>query len=517
MPIAFLKKLGRSLIGSAAKGGSDPARPEARTQPPQNADTPRRRRRRRSGRARREGPAAAAPTAPADAGPKPATEVRQPAPKAWNRSDYVVPESPGRVRFTDLDLSDPVLHGIADCGFLYCTPVQAKILAEAGARDVTGRAQTGTGKTAAFLILTFEQFIRNPRQTQGEGGPARPRALVIAPTRELVVQIVEEAAELGNHAGMRSMAVYGGADMDRQARELAAGPLDLVAATPGRLLDFVSRRAMDLSNVEVFVVDEADRMLDMGFIPDVRRIVGRLPPKQRRRTMLFSATLTQDVRRLAASWMADPVVVEIEPEKVAVDTVEQIVYPVASRDKFTLLWNLLRKPGCTRVLVFTNRRDRTRHLTYQLHSHGIRCEMISGEVQQNRRLNLLKDFREGHLPVLIATDVAGRGIHVDDVSHVINYDFPYDAEDYVHRIGRTGRAGQAGTAVSFACEDESFVIPEIEKYIGRSLPCVQPPEDLLVSPPAPAASSRAPESGRPARGPSSGRPRHAGRPRTQRR
>jgi ATP-dependent RNA helicase RhlB len=330
---------------------------------------------------------------------------------------------------------------------------------------------------------------------------------VIAPTRELVVQIVEEAAELGKHAGMRSVAVYGGADMERQARELAAGPLDLVAATPGRLLDFVSRRTLDLSDVEVFIVDEADRMLDMGFIPDVRRIIGRLPPRQSRRTMLFSATLTQDVRRLAASWMADPVVVEIEPEKVAVDTVEQIVYPVASREKFTVLWNLLRKPGHTRVLVFTNRRDRTRHLAYQLHSHGIRCEMISGEVQQNRRLNLLKDFREGRLPVLVATDVAGRGIHVDDVSHVINYDFPYDAEDYVHRIGRTGRAGQAGTAVSFACEDESFVIPEIEKYIGRSLPCRQPPDDLLAPPPIPAVSGRAPESGRPARGPSRGSPR----------
>jgi len=494
MPIAFLKKLGRSIIGSAAKGGSAPARPAAEHPPRQDAETRRKRRRRRPRRAPNDRPAAAASPIP---GPKPGGETSQPAPRAWSRADYVVPEEPGRVRFTDLDLSDPVLHGIADCGFLYCTPVQAKILAEAGSRDVTGRAQTGTGKTAAFLILTFEQFIRNPRQAPGGGSPAAPRALVIAPTRELVVQIVEEAAELGKYAGMRSMAVYGGADMDRQARGLAAAPPDLVAATPGRLLDFVSRRVLDLSRVEVFIVDEADRMLDMGFIPDVRRIVGRLPPKQSRRTMLFSATLTQDVRRLAASWMTDPVVVEIEPEKVAVDTVEQIVYPVASGDKFTVLWNLLRKPDCSRVLVFANRRDRTRRLTDRLHDHGIRCEMISGEVQQSRRLNLLNDFREGRLPVLVATDVAGRGIHVDDVSHVINYDFPYDAEDYVHRIGRTGRAGHAGTAVSFACEDESFVIPEIEKYIGRPLPCVQPPEDLLVPPPAQAPRRHAPESGRP--------------------
>lgn len=239
-------------------------------------------------------------------------------------------------------------------------------------------------------------------------------------------------------------------------------------------------------------------MLDMGFIPDVRSIVRRLPPKTERQTLLFSATLTEDVCRLASQWMDDPVVAEIEPEQVAVDTIHQLVYAVASKDKFTLLYNLLRQPECSRVIVFGNRRDSTQHLADTLMRYGIHCGLLSGAIDQKKRLRILEDFKEGRVPVLVATDVAGRGLHVDEITHVINFDFPYEADDYVHRIGRTGRAGLLGTAISFACEDESFIIPEIETYIGRSLECRQPEEHLLTKLP-PAVHGAAASEHRPAR------------------
>ena len=407
------------------------------------------------------------------------TARRHTAHVAWNPESFQVPLAEGKVRFQDFDLPPEILHAIADLGFQYCTPIQALSLAHALAgKNVAGRAQTGTGKTAAFLIALLTRYLRHPA-----GRPAKvaaPRALVIAPTRELVIQICRDADSVGKYCGLRYLAVYGGMDHDRQRRELAAGPVDLLVATPGRLLDYAQSRMVDLSQVDTLVIDEADRMLDMGFIPDVRRIVSRLPPPDRRCTMLYSATLDDEVMRLASQWMTAPVRIEIESEHVAVDTVTQQVLMITSREKLTVLYNLLRLHADRRVLIFCNRRDSTEFVSEKLRRLGIACEMLSGDVQQNRRLRALEDFRSGKVRVVVATDVAGRGIHVDDIGFVVNYDFPYEPEDYVHRIGRTGRAGHAGTAISFADENESFIIPEIEKFIGTPLKCTYPDDAMLV-------------------------------------
>jgi ATP-dependent RNA helicase RhlB len=395
----------------------------------------------------------------------------------WDPSTFVVEPEEGKTRFHDVNLPEELMHAISDLGFEYCTPIQAEVFTKARkGENISGRAQTGTGKTAAFLLTIMADFLSNPIEGEREGGT--PRALVIAPTRELVIQIAKDATALGKYSGIRCVAVYGGMDYDKQRRELDGG-VDIIAATPGRLLDYVSKRVINLRSIEMLVIDEADRMLDMGFIPDVRRIIGQTPRKEQRRTMLFSATLTDDVKRLATQWMSDPVEVEIEPEQVTTDTVEQIVYSVTTRDKFPLLMNLLKDPAFKRVLIFGNRRDRTKRLCDRLRRERISADLLSGAVEQRRRLNILEDFREGRTRVLVATDVAGRGIHIDDISHVINYEFPYEPEDYVHRIGRTGRIGTEGVAISFACEDESFIIPDIEAYIGRTLPCRVPDESLL--------------------------------------
>ena len=373
------------------------------------------------------------------------------------------------------------MHAIADAKFEYCTPIQTLSLEHALAgHNVAGRAQTGTGKTAAFLIALLTRYLRQPAGRTSRAGA--PRALVIAPTRELVIQISRDADMLGRYCGLRYLAVYGGMDHERQRRELEAGPIDLLVATPGRLLDYAHSHVIDLSQVDTLVIDEADRMLDMGFIPDVRRIVRLMPPPEKRCTMLYSATLNDDVMRLASQWMTAPVKIDIENEHVAVDTVTQQVYVVAARDKMNLLINLLRRHSDRRILVFCNRRISTERVTERLQRFGIVCEMLSGDVQQNRRLRALEDFRAGKIQVVVATDVAGRGIHVDNIGFVINFDFPYEPEDYVHRIGRTGRAGHEGTAISFADENESFAIPEIEKFIGQPLTCTQPEDELLRPP-----------------------------------
>lgn len=400
--------------------------------------------------------------------------------KKWTLDDYPVSPAEGKTRFHDVDLPLDIMHGVADLGFEYCTPIQARVLQEAAeGHNVAGQAQTGTGKTAAFLLLAFKQFLSNPSSQKRPMG--RPRALVIAPTRELVIQIVRDANAISKYAPLSNVAVYGGADYEKQERELMRKPVDLVAATPGRLLDFKRKRRIDLSQVEILVIDEADRMLDMGFIPDVRKIIRSTPPKDRRRTLLFSATLSDDVMRLASQWMPNPHVVEIEPEQVAVDTVKQLVYMVSTREKFKVLYNLLKHPSIGRVLIFANRRDQTDRIAGELKRYGVHCELLSGAVNQKRRMRVIDDFQSGRIKTVVATDVAGRGLHVDDIDHVINFDLPYEAEDYVHRIGRTGRAGAEGTAVSFACEDESFTIPEIESFIGEDLAC-RYPEDVLLKP-----------------------------------
>lgn len=388
----------------------------------------------------------------------------------WSLDSYQVEPAEGKKRFCDFDLPSEIMHAVADAGFEYCTPIQALSLEHSLAgKNVAGKAQTGTGKTAAFLIAILTRYLRSPEMKSEKVGC--PRALVIAPTRELVIQICKDAASIGKYCGLRTLAVYGGMDYQRQKDEVLAEPIDFLVATPGRLLDYCRRRVIDLSQVDTLVIDEADRMLDMGFIPDVRLIMNKLPRKDKRCTMLYSATLSGDVMRLASQWMEEPVNVEVECDSVATDTVEQVVYVVTASEKFTVLYNLLQKYPDQRILVFCNRKVTTERIVRKLRRYNIACDMLSGDVNQNRRLRVLEEFRSGKTRIVIATDVAGRGIHVDDVGFVINYDFPYEAGDYVHRIGRTGRAGQQGTAISFADEDESFIIPEIEKFIEEPLKC----------------------------------------------
>ncbi|MDA3924508.1 MAG: DEAD/DEAH box helicase [Kiritimatiellae bacterium] len=388
----------------------------------------------------------------------------------WSLDSYKVEPAEDKKRFHDFDLPSEIMHAVADMGFEYCTPIQALSLEHALAgKNVAGKAQTGTGKTAAFLVAILTRYLRSPEKKNEKSGV--PRALVIAPTRELVIQICKDAAAIGKYCGLRTLAVYGGMDYDRQKREVLAEPIDLLVATPGRLLDYTRQRVIDLSHVDTLVIDEADRMLDMGFIPDVRVIMNRLPRKDKRGTMLYSATLSEDVMRLASQWMDAPVHIEIESESMTTDTVDQVVYVITASEKFTVLYNLLQQYPDTRILVFCNRKVTTEKIVRKLQRLNVSCDMLSGDVNQNRRLRVLEDFREGKVRVVIATDVAGRGIHVDDIGFVVNYDFPYEAGDYVHRIGRTGRAGHQGTAISFADEDESFIIPDIEAFIKQPLKC----------------------------------------------
>ena len=402
--------------------------------------------------------------------------------EAWDPSQFQVAPAEGKVRFHDMDLPGKIMHAIADLGFEYCTPIQAELLPKAlKGSDTTGKAQTGTGKTAAFLINIYTQLLRKP--LQGNRRPGVPRVLILAPTRELALQIEKDALDIGKHTDIKIQAVFGGLGYDKQKRALAEKIVDIIVATPGRLLDFQRQKLVRLYKVEILIIDEADRMLDMGFIPDVRKIVHSTPTKEKRQTMFYSATITKEVERLAEQWTRDPVHVEIEPEHVAAESVNQMVYTVTNDDKFPLLVNLILEQKLERVLVFTNRRDQTTRLADRLLRYGINCDVLSGDVPQNKRIRTLESFRNGGIRVLVATDVAARGLHVEGISHVINFTLPRDPEDYVHRIGRTGRAGATGISVSFACEEDSFYIPPIEEFMGEPLHCIQPDDKLLKLPP----------------------------------
>jgi len=381
-------------------------------------------------------------------------------------------------RFETLDLAPSLMRGIADLGFEFCSPIQAQILPYTlEGNDAIGKAQTGTGKTAAFLITIFNDLLNNP--LEGERFVGEPRALVIAPTRELVMQIAADARELGRHTGLKIATLIGGMDYQKQLNRLQNDIVDLVVATPGRLIDFMGRRDVYLDRVEILVLDEADRMLDMGFIPQVKRIVKATPHKSCRQTLLFSATFTEDIINLSNQWTYEPVRVEIEPESVATDAVDQRVYMCSADERFRVISNLLNSPEASSVIIFANRRDQVRRLSERLQKSGHNCGVLSGEIPQNKRTRTLEDFKRGKITVLVATDVAGRGIHVDGVSHVINYNLPEDPEDYVHRIGRTGRAGATGVSISFASEDDAFLLPDIEALLGDKLDCEHPPEALL--------------------------------------
>ena len=333
-------------------------------------------------------------------------------------------------------------------------------------RDVAGQAQTGTGKTAAFLLAIFNRLLRNPPPKRTN--VSAPRAVVLAPTRELAQQIERDALELGAATALSMMVVYGGAAYKSQRERLSRGT-DLLIGTPGRLLDYYRQEVFTLSAVEAIVIDEADRMYDLGFIRDIRYVMRRLPPREKRLSMLFSATLGYLVLDLATAHLNEPEIVRIEPDKKVVDEVEQWLYYPSSEEKAPLLAALLSQEGVERSMVFVNTRREADRLADRLDSQGVRASAISGDVPQSKRMRMLKEFHDGELPVLVATDVASRGLHVPEVTHVFNYDLPQNPEDYVHRIGRTARAGEMGQAVSFACEHYAYSLPEIETFIGHSI------------------------------------------------
>lgn len=373
-----------------------------------------------------------------------------------------------KIPFTDLDLPPPLQEGVRAAGFEFCTPIQARTLPRAlEGHDVAGQAQTGTGKTAAFLLATFNHLLKNP--TERSGKTSSPLALMIAPTRELAIQIHTDAQILGQATNFRMQVVYGGEDYDKQRRKLADG-VDILIGTPGRLIDYYKQGVYALNNIQVIVLDEADRMFDLGFIKDIRYILRRLPEPEKRLNLMFSATLNQRVLELAYEHMNEPEAVLIEPDKVTADRVTQSVYYPSNEEKAPLLIGILRSMAAIRTMVFVNTKREAEFLARLLQHNGLNARAISGDVPQNKRIRMLREFQSGDLPVLIATDVASRGLHVPDVSHVINYDLPQDPEDYVHRIGRTARAGATGDAISFACETFAFTLPEIEKFIGHRIP-----------------------------------------------
>jgi len=389
------------------------------------------------------------------------------------------PES-GKTLFKDLNLDQRALDAITDIGFRYCTPIQAETLPfTLACQDLIGQAQTGTGKTAAFLITAIQSMLETQIPTQDRFA-SEPRVLALAPTRELAMQIAKDAEELCGYTGHNVVTVVGGMNYDKQRDQLQNEIVDILVATPGRLIDFLGSQDVFLDQLDILILDEADRMLDMGFIPDVKRIIRKCTPKEERQTLLFSATFNQDVLNLASMWTKNAEFVEIEPEQKTAERVEQTVYLVGEDEKLPVLVNYLKKPEVEKALVFANRRDQCRDLDEDLRNQGVKVALMSGEIAQNKRLKTLEQFKEGSIQVLVATDVAGRGIHVNGVTHVFNYNLPDNAEDYVHRIGRTGRAGKTGVSVSFASEDDAFSLPAIESYISQKLTTAVPEEALMA-------------------------------------
>ena len=371
--------------------------------------------------------------------------------------------------FETLNLHPNLKKAIDALGFTKMTSIQEKVLKfTLAGHDAIGRAQTGTGKTAAFLVSVINDLLNNPIKEQRFRGETR--ALILAPTRELALQIESDAKELTKFTDLHLVTLLGGVDLDRHNAVLSKNFADVIVATLGRLIDFVEQKEVWLDQIEFLVIDEADRLLDMGFIPSVKRIVRYSPRKEQRQTLMFSATFSYDVLNLAQQWLFEPVTVEIEPEKKTNADVEQRVYMVAKTDKYKLLEEILRDEPIEKVMIFANRRDQVRKLYDHLKRDGYKVVMLSGEIAQDKRLKMLDQFKNGQHNIMIATDVAGRGIHVDGVSHVVNFTLPEQSDDYVHRIGRTGRAGTRGVSISFLSEDDAFYLPEIEKAIGQKLP-----------------------------------------------
>ncbi len=381
--------------------------------------------------------------------------------------------------FSELKLPEPLLKATDELGFSNCTEIQGLSLpAISNGHDIAAQAQTGTGKTAAFLLGSFSRLLT---QDPGERRKDQPRMLVIAPTRELAMQIKKDADSLGKYTDLKCSVVYGGIDYDKQRKELAAG-VDVLIGTPGRLIDYFKQKVFDLKKLEIAVLDEADRMFDLGFIADIRFLLRRMPPPGERLSMLFSATLSHRVMELAYEHMDNPEAIKTETTGVTAEGVQQSLYQPATDEKIPLLLGLLDALQPPRSIIFVNTKRAAEKIEGFLLGNDVACGTLSGDVRQSKRQRILADFTAGKLPVLIATDVAARGLHIDDVSHVFNYDLPQQAEDYVHRIGRTARAGTQGVAVSFACENYSFSLPEIQEYIGQSIPLEMITDELLVTP-----------------------------------
>ncbi|KRT53802.1 Superfamily II DNA and RNA helicase [endosymbiont of Ridgeia piscesae] len=381
-------------------------------------------------------------------------------------------------RFDQFDLAPELLQGITEAGFIQCTPIQAETLPIALAgNDVAGQAQTGTGKTAAFLVATLQHLIDHPSSEQRR--PNQPRALMLAPTRELAVQIHKDAEALCKHTDFTTAAVYGGTGYEQQRNQLQQG-VDILVGTPGRLIDYFKQHVYNLNEIQVVVLDEADRMFDLGFIKDIRYLLRRCPGPTRRLGMLFSATLSYRVQELAYEHMNNPQHVEVQPEQVTAEKVREIGYMVANEEKIPLLIGLLRRQEASRTIVFVNTKRVADKVWGFLQGNQIDTAVLSGDVPQKKRLSLLNKFQSGELSVLVATDVAARGLHIPDVTHVVNYDLPEDAEDYVHRIGRTARAGASGDAISFACETYAFSLPDIAMYTGHAIPMETVSAELLA-------------------------------------
>jgi ATP-dependent RNA helicase RhlB len=383
--------------------------------------------------------------------------------------------------FDSFELHPNLLSGLHASGFTRCTPIQALTLPLAlDGRDVAGQAQTGTGKTGAFLVAIMQRLLTRP--AFAERTAADPRALIIAPTRELAIQIDKDFRNLGRDTGLKSALIYGGVDYDKQREQLRGG-VDIIIATPGRLLDYYKQHVFSLAAVEIMVIDEADRMFDLGFIKDVRFILRRLPERTRRQCMLFSATLSHRVLELAYEHMNEAQKLTVETDNVTADRVRQVIYFPASEEKLPLLINLLSRIDAHRSMVFVNMKVAAEKVARRLERQGFRVGMLSGDVPQKKRQSLLGKFQRGEIEILIATDVAARGLHIPDVTHVFNYDLPMDAEDYVHRIGRTARLGAEGDAISFACDMYAQGLPDIEEYIGQKIPVARVEPELLVTPP----------------------------------
>ncbi len=377
-------------------------------------------------------------------------------------------------RFSNLELSDSIIKGLKEAGFINCTPIQhASLPLALRDKDVAGQAQTGTGKTASFLLATFQRLINDESEKI-----KNPRALILAPTRELAIQIHKDALLLSKYLDLKFALIYGGTDYQKQLDKLKTN-VDVIIGTPGRIIDFYKQNAFTLDNIQVTVMDEADRMFDLGFIKDIRFLLRRMPAPEKRLNLLFSATLSYKVTELAYEHMNNPVLIRIESEEVTSKAINQIAYCPANDQKIPLLLGLLKQHQPLRSIVFVNTKRCAEQLDDYLQANGYKTALLSGDVPQEKRQRLLNDFQENRVTLMIATDVAARGLHIPDVSHVFNYDLPQDVEDYVHRIGRTARFGASGEAISFICEEYAYSMPDIEDYIGEKVPVESISPELL--------------------------------------